>query len=490
MFKIRDSEEISLKKATAINAGSKYTVVILGLLFSAVLARLLTPKDYGIVAVVTVFTNFFSLFSDMGIGTAVIQNKKLTDEDENKIFTFTIFLGMILCVVFSAFSFVLVYLYKKKIYYIIAPLLGISLALTTFNMVPNAKLMKSKRFILVAFRTIISCIIGYLFAILVAFLGGKYYAIILQSIITATFCLLWNLKSSKLKFCKGNVFISVKKIWSFSSYQFGFNIINYFSRNLDNLLTGYYFGDVMLGFYDKAYRLMRYPVDNLTNVITPSIQPILSDHQDDVKYVLCQYNKIAKFLSVIAIYISAVCFFASKEVILLYFGQQWEGAIVCFHYLSAGLFFQIVGGVSGSIYQCVNKTKAMFWSGIIGSIITVVAIIIGISFGSIELLALCYSIGFVLNFVKSQWFLGHFCFDESVFKLTIIYLPELVIFAVMCVVMYFIPTFDNLLLSFIIKFIVCSITYIIMLFVSKEYKILIAALPSRITSHLPKCLQG
>lgn len=489
MFKIRDSEEISLKKAAAINAGSKYTVVILGLAFSAVLARLLTPKDYGIVAVVTVFTNFFNLFADMGIGNAVIQNKKLTNEDENKIFSFTIIIGIILGIVFSLFSIVLVHLYHNDVYYIVGPLLGISLALTTFNMVPNAKLMKSKRFVLVAFRTIIACVIGYVVAIVIALIGGKYYAIVIQSIITASFCFIWNLKSSKLRFSRGELFDSLKKIWSFSSYQFGFNIINYFSRNLDNLLTGYYFGDVMLGFYDKAYRLMRYPVDNLTNVIVPSIQPVLSDHQDDVKYIMCQYNKIAKFLAIIAIYISALCFFSSKEVILLYFGAQWEGAIGCFHYLSAGLFFQIVGGVSGSIYQCVNKTKVMFWSGIIGSIITVIAIIAGIALGSIEMLALCYTIGFVLNFAKSQWFLGRFCFDESVLKLTKIYLPELLIFVVMCCVMFFVPTLDNLILSFILKFVACTLTYIIMLFITKEYKILVSVLPSKIKNKLPKCLQ-
>ena len=69
-----NSNPVSLKKATIINATSKYATVILGLLFSAVLSRLLSPEDYGIVAVVTVFTNFFLLFADMGIGTAVIQN--------------------------------------------------------------------------------------------------------------------------------------------------------------------------------------------------------------------------------------------------------------------------------------------------------------------------------------------------------------------------------------------------------------------------------
>lgn len=490
MQKEHNPNPISLKKATVINATSKYTNVILGLVFSAVLSRLLSPEDYGIVAVVTVFTNFFSLFADMGIGTAVIQNKKLSENDENRIFTFTLYVGLVLFVMFSLFSIILVAIYENPVYYIVGPLLGVSLALTTFNMVPNARLMKSKKFLLVAIRTVLSAVFGYVVAVIIALVGGKYYAIIFQSIITALITFLWNWKSAKLRFQFRGIMQSVKKIWGFSSYQFGFNFVNYFSRNLDNLLTGYFFGDRMLGYYDKAYKLMRYPVDNLTNVITPSIQPILSDHQDDSRYVMEKYNKMAKFLAIIAVYISCVCFFASEEIILLYFGSQWEGAVLSFHYLSISLIFQIVGGLSGSIYQCVNKTKAMFWSGIIGSLITVVSIMIGIWFGSIEMLSLCYAIGFILNFVKSQWFLGHFCFNESVFKLTAIYIPDGIILAVMAIVLYFIPTLDNLLLSLLLKAGVGLGVYLVMLIITKEYKTIVSALPGKLQNKLPKWMQG
>lgn len=485
-----NSNPVSLKKATIINATSKYATVILGLLFSAVLSRLLSPEDYGIVAVVTVFTNFFSLFADMGIGTAVIQNKRLSDDDENRIFTFTLYVGIALFVLFSLFSILLVKIYENTVYYVVGPLLGISLALTTFNMVPNARLMKSKKFLLVAIRTILSAVLGYVAAVVIAFLGGKYYAIIFQSIITALITFLWNWKSTNLQFQFHSVINSVKKIWGFSSYQFGFNFVNYFSRNLDNLLTGYFFGNKMLGYYDKAYKLMRYPVDNLTNVITPSIQPILSDYQDDSQYVMEKYNKMAKFLAIIAVYVGCICFFASKEIILLYFGRQWDGAILSFHYLSISLVFQIVGGLSGSIYQCVNKTKQMFWSGIIGSLITVASIMVGIWFGSIEMLSLCYAIGFILNFIKSQWFLGHFCFNESVFKLTAIYIPDAIILAVMSVVLYFVPTLDNLLLSLLLKAGIGFGIYFIMLLLTKEYKTIVSVLPEKLQKKLPRWMRG
>ena len=90
------SESYSIKRAAMINAIGKYSKVLLSIVVEVVLARLLTPHDYGIVAVVTVFTTFFSIFSDMGLGTAIIQRKDLTKEDINQIYTFSVYLVLIL----------------------------------------------------------------------------------------------------------------------------------------------------------------------------------------------------------------------------------------------------------------------------------------------------------------------------------------------------------------------------------------------------------
>ncbi|MTM62416.1 oligosaccharide flippase family protein, partial [Turicibacter sanguinis] len=83
-------EQISIKKATFINFVSKYSTIFIQLILNSILARLLTPDDYGIVAVVTVFTGFFTLIADMGIGPAIIQNKSLNDRDIISIFNFTV----------------------------------------------------------------------------------------------------------------------------------------------------------------------------------------------------------------------------------------------------------------------------------------------------------------------------------------------------------------------------------------------------------------
>ena len=474
----------SLKQATLINAGSKYAVVILSLVFSALLARILTPDDYGVLAIVTVFVNFFSLFYDMGIGPAVIQNKELTDEDTNRVFTFSLMLGLLLALVFSLFSIVLVWFYKNKVYYTVGPLLSVTLLLSTFNMVPSALLMKRKQFITSAIRTILTCVIGYAVAIVVALRGGKYYAIVCQQIVSSAFSLVWNLKTVKLRVDFREIRASINKIKRFSSFQFAFNFVNYFSRNLDNLLCGYYFGEVQVGYYDKAYKLMRYPVNNLTNVITPVLQPILSDYQNDTEYIFEKYKSIAKLLGVIAVFFSCLSFFASREIILLYFGSQWEGSVLSFHYLALSLFFQMVGGVSGSIFQSVNRTKEMFISGLIGSGITVAGILVGITTGNINGLALAYSVSFILNFLKSQWFLAHFCFQKPFWELLSLFSHEVLIAAAISLALVFIPPFGSLWLSLLVKTGAAGLVYAVMLVVTKEYRVLTLILPGKVRKFL------
>ena len=95
----------SIKRAAYINAAARYSTLFLGMLFNAVLARILTPEDFGIVAITVVFTTFFSLLSDMGLGAGIIQNKDLSEDDVASIFAFSLRLGIVLSVLFAVFSF-------------------------------------------------------------------------------------------------------------------------------------------------------------------------------------------------------------------------------------------------------------------------------------------------------------------------------------------------------------------------------------------------
>lgn len=474
------SNGMSIKKAAILMGIAKYTNVITTILFSAILARLLTPSDYGIMAVTTVFTSFFALLTDMGIGTGVIQNKTLTNEETSHIFTITFYLGIVLGVVFCFFGYPMSVFYRNNVYISICCILSVSLIFNALNMVPNAILMKAQQFSKVTVRNIIVPIITNIIAVMLAFIGFKYYALVIQSVIAAIVTFLWNyqtvLKVQPLKLTKKINFTGFNKIRNYSGYQFSFSIINYFSRNLDNLLTSKLLGEALLGYYDKAYKLMLYPLNMMTSVISPVLHPILSQYQNDTMYIYNRYIKVLKVLSICGVFIVPFCFVSSHEIIYMMFGENWMPAVPCFRVLSLSVWCQLLTSSTGAIFQSTNNTKLMLKSVIINTIITVILILIGLSTGKIENMALGVSFAYIVNYFITFYMLMKYVFNLSFFSFNRIlmydFLYMILALVAVCLITKFIVV-SNIFLSIIIKGTFVSLFYIVYLLISKKYKILL-----------------
>ena len=131
---------ISLRKAIFINSIGKYSRIILSLIVNAILARLLSAEDYGIVAVVTVFSTFFTTLSDMGFGTAIVQNKNLDEEDIDNIYSFTVYVAIALMLLFMLLSFPIASFYNNIVYEPLSLMLSISLLFNALNINSACKL--------------------------------------------------------------------------------------------------------------------------------------------------------------------------------------------------------------------------------------------------------------------------------------------------------------------------------------------------------------
>jgi PST family polysaccharide transporter len=465
--------EISIKKATLINAVSKYSTVILNIIFTAILSRILTPADYGVVAIVTVFTTFFSMLANLGFGTAVIQDKTLTDTEINHIFSFTLYIALGLVIIFCLFGFLVAWFYQNNVYIPICIILSVSLFFNTINMMPNAVLLKEKRFLLIGIRLVVVNIITYVITIILALYGFKYYALVIQSVLSALCIFIWNLKNTRLHVVFKIDFNSIKKIREYSGYQFGFNVINYFCRNLDKLIIGKVMGDVPLAQYDKAYRMMLYPYQSLTHVITPALHPILSDYQDDQEFIYQKYMRIVKFLSLLGVFITAVCFWCGEEIIILVFGDQWHDAVAVFKALSLSIGVQMINGLSGTIFQSLGDTRRMFQSAIINTAISVIAVAIGVFSGSLKIVAICLSINFMINFFITSYLLLKFVFIKSVLMFLKQFIPELFIFGVIFIVSHFmgqVITTKSFFIVFGIKAFTISMVWFILVIITKQIK--------------------
>lgn len=465
----------SIKKATVLNAFAKYSTVIMQLVYTAILSRILTPDEYGIVAIINVFIIFFQLFADMGLGTAVIQNKNLSKEEINDIFTYSIYMGILLLVLFSLFSIPLSSVYNNRIYIPLGMELSFSLMFNSFNMIPNAVLLKNKNFYAIALRTIVVSIVSFSATIIFAIQGFGVYALAANSVISAFLIFIWNEATSKLRFNFHPRMNSLKKIWNYSMFQFGAQVLNYFNRNLDNLLIGKFFSAADLGQYNKAYTLTRYPITYLPGVITPVLHPFLSEHQDNPTYIYDKYMKLLKPLSLLGCFGAAFCYFAGEEIILIAFGKQWGAAVLPFKILSLSLWMQILTNTVGPIYQSLGNTRLMFKSTVINTIIIVSAILVGTLGNSIDIVSTTVSTAYIINFFVSFYILITQVFKHRFSLFLCNFTSEVFMFGGFMVATLIWPfNIHNHIVSLIVKLVAFGAIYMILLIITKQYKSFLA----------------
>ncbi|GHV57199.1 lipopolysaccharide biosynthesis protein [Bacteroidia bacterium] len=396
------------------NAAAKYSGIVISLIVTAILARILAPGEFGIIAVAMVFITFFSILSDIGIGTAIIQKKELTANDLSHIFSLTLYLAGISAIIFFFGSALVASYYNEPVLALICKILSVHLFFSVANIVPNGLLLKHKEFQFIAGRTLIVQFIGGALAVGAALQGLGIYSLLVAPVFSSVIIFIVNYLKYRIAFSFVVRPSSIRKIFSYSVFQFLFNIINFFSRNLDNLLIGKVLGLSPLGYYEKSYRLMLLPMSNISYILISVIHPVFSDYQDNMDYVIRKYLKIVKLLATIGFPLSAFLFFTAKEWIILLFGDQWMLSVPVFQYLCISIGFQMVLSSAGAIFQTANATKFLFIDGLLSTFLTILCLLAGLFyFRQLNAVALLISISFILNFFKSFYILFRWVLKQS-----------------------------------------------------------------------------
>ena len=220
-------------------------------------------------------------------------------------------------------------------------------------------------------------------------------------------------------------------------YQFLFSIINYFSRNADSLIIGKSFSMKELGYYDKSYRLMQLPLQNITFVITPVLHPILSSLQDNKEELAAKNIHLTRILSQISFPLGIILFFCASPIIMIIFGKNWIPAIPVFQILAISVPLQVMTSTSGSIFQAAGQTKHLFYCGLQSSICTVGAFIIAaVLFRTIESMAWAWVISSTINFIFVYWLMNKVTFHTGPLRFFRSLLPQVINSAVAIVVVF------------------------------------------------------
>lgn len=455
---------------------AKYSGLIISLVITGILARHVSPSAFGTMAVATVIMMFLDIFTDIGIGAAIIQFKELTKRQLDSLFMIGLILGILLCALLFWGALPLSKYYNDPSLANVCKLLCICLIFKACNIVPNGLMLRNKRFKTIALRTLSIQIIGGIFAAWAAYKGWGIYALIITPIISSIGVFAINYINYPQRIVFNIDWSAAKMISQYSTFQFLFTFTNYFSRNIDKLIIGKYFSLSDLGYYDKSYRLMQLPLQNITFVISPVLHPILSSLKDNPKELWSKNKKLSDILSKISFPIGLLLYFCANEIINIVFGPNWGPAIPVFKILAFSLPLQIILSTCGSIFLAAGNSNHLFYTGIINTTITVVGFLItAIYFPSIENMAWSWDITLILNFLDSYYVMNRITFRSSFSKYLKIFIPQIInscITFMICLYIFRLTLPNSLILSLIIKISIIVLITVSIAYLIGQYNIL------------------
>jgi PST family polysaccharide transporter len=379
----------------------------------AVLGRLLTPQDYGLVAMVTAITGFVTLFKDMGLSMATIQKAEVNHSQVSTLFWINVVVSIALALILAVLAPIISWFYSEPRLTLIALALAGTFIFSGLTVQHQALLRRQMRFTALAAIEIGSMGIGITIGIVLAWYGAGYWALVGLPAATAlsNVVLVW-------VFCEWRPGLPVRRagilpMIMFGGHLTGFGIVNYFARNFDNILLGRFYGADVLGLYSRAYNIMMLPINQIRNPLNSVAIPALSHIQNEPTRYKRYYIKLVTLIAFITMPLMVFLFVCAGEIIGLLLGSKWSGAISIFKVLSVVAFIQPVWGTIGPVLVSLGQSKRYFTFGVMNSIIMVISFILGLPWGAIGV-AVAYTIATYVLLVPTLWY----CFRRSPISIT------------------------------------------------------------------------
>lgn len=347
----------------------------------AVLARLLTPEDYGLIGMATVVTGFVEYFKDLGLSAATVQRSKINHQQVSTLFWINFGVGCLMAIIVALLAPAIAHFYREPRLQAVTVGLAANFIFSGLTVQHQALLRRQMQFTNLAKIEILAMAVGVCTAITAGYYGLNYWALVLMLIATAITNAIgvWIACGWRPGMPSRNA--QVGSMLAFGANLTGFGIVNYFSRNLDNVLIGRRWGSQQLGLYAQAYKLLLLPIQQINNPITSVALPTLSSLQTDTVRYSKYYYKAILLITTLGMPIVAFMFAAADKVILLVLGQQWLGAVPIFRLLAPAAFAGTFNVAGGWVYQSLGRTDRQFRIGIVMATITSTIFIISVNWG-------------------------------------------------------------------------------------------------------------
>ena len=374
----------------------RYSTILIQFISGIILARLLTPHDYGCIGMLMIFLVLAESFIDGGFGSALIQKKRPTQEDYSTIFFWNLGMAVLLYTVLYLSAPAIARFYKIPLLCDVLRVQGIILFIYAFNVVQRNQLQKKLNFKVLSIVTITTSIISLIVTVLMAYHGFGVWSLVAQQILVAAipalvfwFYIKWR---PKLVFS----FESFKELFGFGFYMFLTHILNQISQQIQGLLIGKFFSSSIMGYYSKAYSTERLASTSISQVMTQVTYPLYAELQDDKDKLIIVIKRLTRVLSYVTFPLLFILLLCAKPVFILLYSEKWLDSVPYFQILCIAGLAVCLQAVNLQTISAIGKGRAMLVGTIIKRAVGLSAVIIGFVLWGMK--------GLLIGMVFNSWF--------------------------------------------------------------------------------------
>lgn len=404
-FQAPESNEVGslARRGAGWSAATMFAKQAVSLGSTAILARLLTASDYGLLAMVLTFSALVQVFADFGLSWATVQKKDITRAQIDYLFLVNTAVGLLLWGACAASGPLLARFYRQPQLVGIAVVLGASFLFSGIAVQPLAIMRRRMLYKRLSFIEASASIAATVAGVIAAFAQMHYWALVIvtvaQPFFYATLLLIYGGYRPRLPKNR----IGVRALLSFGGYVAAYNLLNYFSRNLDNVLVGKVWGAELLGYYSRAYFLMTLPTMLASSMLGAVMVPALAALREDKERMAAAYRRAVRLIAFVSAPLMIGLAVTAPEFVRIVYGAKWMAVVPILWWLSIAGVLQPVQSTAGWLFLVNARVREMLIVGIIVSCGTVLAFSASISFGVITL-AKAYALVNCLCAIPVLWY--------------------------------------------------------------------------------------
>jgi len=368
-------------RGTLWSAAEKFSLMGIQFILQIILARLLTPSDYGIIGILAVFLAIANTFIDCGFTSALIQNQRRTETDFSTAFYFNILIALSFYLLLFFTAPYIALFYKLPILKEVTRVIALVLPFSALSAVNKTKLQIKVDFKTQAKASLSAVIISGLIGIVLAYKGFGVWSLVTQSVSNAllnTIFLFFLLRWKPLFIFS---FESFKKMYSFGIKLLGSNLLDTLYFNMYPLIIGKLFSPADLGFYSRALQFASLPSGVSSSILSRVTFPVLSQVQNDFERLFRIYRKYLRIASSLYAPVMAGICAVAQPLILVLIGAKWLNSVPLLRILCLACIFDCVTSVNINLLYVKGYTNVVFNLNIVKKAIAFIILLLFLRWG-------------------------------------------------------------------------------------------------------------